>query len=304
MGELFALLSMTLFALTNLTVVRGHDGKSRSGGAFMSILVTCLMATLVWLLLSAKNGWPDISREAFGWFALAGFLTIFVGRVFVYASIQHLGAIKASTVKRLNPFFSVLLGVIVLGETISGPMFLGMFLIVASFAVLVRQAVFFAAEDSPQVTDQSAFARFVNLGYLYGPVSALAYASGYVARKYGMIELPDAAFGTMLGALTGIVFFVITAGFVKSYREDLVKTFTVFNKWYLLAGILSSFGQISYFTALNYIGISKIALITSMEVFMTMILSTLVFLNKEKLTADVIIAACLGFLGTVFVILN
>ena len=197
----------------------------------------------------------------------------------------------------------MLLGVLILGETISSPMMIGMLLILMSFAVIVRQAVFFAREDSLHVEKQSAFDRFLNLGYLYGPVSALAYASGYVARKQGMMVLADSALGTMIGALSGIVFFVITSAFVNSYREDLRKTFTTFNKWFLMAGCLSTFGQISYFTALNYIAISKIALITSMEVFVTMILSTMVFLSKEKLTPDVMIAAGLGFLGTVFVIL-
>ena len=294
---------MTLFALTNITVVRGHDGKSRSSGAFLAIFITFLMSTLIWLIMVLRNGWPDVNATVIGWFALGGFLTMFVGRVFVYASIQHLGAIKASAVKRMNPFFSVLLGVLILGETITSPMLIGMLLIVVSFAVLVRQAVFFTGEDSMRIEKQSAFDRFLNLGYLYGPVSALAYASGYVARKYGMTILPDAAFGTMIGALTGIVFFVITSGFVNSYRDDLRKTFTVFNKWFLMAGCFSTFGQISYFAALKHIGISKIALITSMEVFMTMILSTLVFLNKEKLTVDVLAAAGLGFLGTVIIIL-
>ena len=303
MGEALAVLAMTLFALTNITVVRGHDGKSRSSGASLSIVITFLMSALIWLIMVLRNGWPDVNATVIGWFALGGFLTMFVGRVFVYASIQHLGAIKASAVKRLNPFFSVLLGVLILGETITSPMVIGMLLIVMSFAVLVRQAVFSTGEDSMQGEKQNAFDRFMNLGYLYGPVSALAYASGYVARKYGMTILPDAAFGTMVGALTGIVFFVITSGFVNSYRDDLRKTFTVFNKWFLMAGCLSTFGQISYFAALNYIGISKIALITSMEVFITMILSTLVFLNKEKLTVDVVAAASLGFLGTVIIIL-
>ena len=303
MGEALAVLAMTLFALTNITVVRGHDGKSRSSGAFLAIFITFLMSTLIWLIMVLRNGWPDVNATVIGSFALGGFLTMFVGRVFVYASIQHLGAIKASAVKRMNPFFSVLLGVLILGETITSPMLIGMLLIVVSFAVLVRQAVFFTGEDSMRIEKQSAFDRFLNLGYLYGPVSALAYASGYVARKYGMTILPDAAFGTMIGALTGIVFFVITSGFVNSYRDDLRKTFTVFNKWFLMAGCFSTFGQISYFAALKHIGISKIALITSMEVFMTMILSTLVFLNKEKLTVDVLAAAGLGFLGTVIIIL-
>ncbi len=303
MGEALAIFAMTLFSLTNIAVVRGHDGKSRSSGAFLSIAITFLISTVIWVIMVLRNGWPDVNTTVVAWFALGGFLTIFVGRVLLYASIQHLGAIKASAVKRLNPFFSVLLGVLILCETISSPMMVGMLLIIMSFAVLVRQAVFFADEDSLRVEKQSAVARFLNLGYLYGPVSALAYAAGYVARKQGMMVLPDAAFGTMIGALTGIVFFVIASGFINSYRDDLRKTFTVFNKWFLMAGCLSSFGQISYFTALKYIGISKIALITSMEVFVTMILTTVVFLSKEKLTVDVIIAAGLGFLGTVFVIL-
>lgn len=303
MGEALAILSMTLFALTNITIVRGHDGKSRSSGAFLSIVITFLMSTLIWLLMVLRNGWPDVNATAVGWFALGGFLTIFIGRVLLYASIQQLGAIKASAVKRLNPFFSVLLGVLILGETISLPMMAGMLLIVMSFAVLVRQAVFLTGEKSEGVEPHSAFDRFLNLGYLYGPVSALAYAAGYVARKQGMMVLPDSALGTMIGALTGIIFFVIASRFINSYRDDLRKTFTVFNKWFLMAGCLSTFGQIAYFTALNYIGISKIALITSMEVFVTMILSTVFLLNKEKLTVDVIVAAGLGFLGTVFVIL-
>ena len=303
MGEALAILSMTMFAMTNIAIVRGHDGKSRSSGAFLSIVITFLMSTVIWMIMVLRNGWPDVNATVVAWFALGGFLTIFVGRVFLYASIQHLGAVKASAVKRLNPFFSVLLGVLILGETISLPMLVGMLLIVLSFAVLVRQAVFFTGKESLRVGKQSAFDRFLNLGYLYGPVSALAYAAGYVARKQGMMVLADSALGTMIGALTGIIFFVITSGFINSYRDDLRKTFTVFNKWFLMAGCLSTFGQIAYFTALNYIGISKIALITSMEVFVTMILSTVIFVSKEKLTVDVIVAAGLGFLGTAFVIL-
>ena len=302
MGEALAILSMTMFALTNIAILRGHDGKSRSSGAFLSMIITFLMSTLIWLIMVLRNGWPELNATAVAWFALGGFLTIYVGRVLLYASIQHLGAIKASAVKRLNPFFSVLLAVLILGERISLPMMIGMFLIVMSFTVLVRQALFVSNQAGLGAEKQNAFDRLLNLGYLFGPVSAFAYAAGYIARKQGMIVLPDSALGTMIGAFTGIVFFLITSTFVNSYREDLRKTFSVFNKWFLMAGCLSTFGQIAYFTALNFIGITKIALITSMEVFMTMILSAVVFQSREKLSADIMLAASLGFLGTVFVI--
>ncbi|MEX2496085.1 MAG: DMT family transporter [Woeseia sp.] len=303
MGVTFAILSMALFSAANITINRGFDGVTRSGGAFLSIIITFVLSLGIWGVLLFRNGWSPLSETAIAWFVVAGILTIFIGRVFLYASIQHVGAVRASAIKRLNPFFSVLLGVVLLGEAISFSMFVGMALIFLSFGILVRQSL--ETGSSMEVTPkQNVFQRIANLGYFYGPVSALAYASGYVARKQGLMILPDAAFGTMAGALAGIIVFVATAGFVPSYRVDLKQTFTVFNPWLLAAGVLSSFGQLCYFVALRYSSISKIALITSMEVIVTVLLSTLIFGKKEMLTTSVIVAGLLGIFGAVIVILN
>lgn len=295
---------MTLFATSNIAVIRGFDGKTRSGGAFVSIVITFTLSFTIWALAGLRNGWSPITGAAVAWFALAGVLTIFFGRVFLYASIQHLGAVRASAIKRLNPFFSVLLGVLLLGESLNRSLLAGMALICVSFYVLVRQTL--RSEPSPEArTDgPGALERLKNLGYLYGPVSAFAYASGYVARKQGLLILPDAALGTMLGALTGIVVFVAAAQFAGSYREDIRQTFRALNPWLLLAGVLSSLGQLCYFVALSHSSITKIALITSMEVFVTMFLSVVVFRSKEQLTRDVVAAAFLGVAGTVLVILT
>jgi drug/metabolite transporter (DMT)-like permease len=107
----------------------------------------------------------------------------------------------------------------------------------------------------------------------------------------------------MIGALTGIVFFLVTACFIQNYRDDVRKTFTVYNPWFLSAGVFASFGQLAYFVALSYTTISKIALITSMEVFVTVFLTVVVFRSRENLTLEVFVAAGLGFAGTVLVIL-
>jgi drug/metabolite transporter (DMT)-like permease len=294
---------MTFFSSANIAINRGYDGKTRSAGVFLSIIITLLLSGAVWTFFGLRDGWAPFNRTAVAWFALAGLLTMFFGRVFVYQSIQYLGALRASAIKRLNPFFSVLLGVTLLGESVSGPMMLGMALICTSFAVLIHQSLASAPGiDQPGVR-HSKLDRIINLGYLYGPISAFAYASGYVARKQGLLIVPDAALGTMVGAMTGIIVYIAVSRFMKSYRDDLRNTFTVFNPWLLAAGIFSSLGQLSYFIALTYMGISKIALITSMEVFATMFLSVAVFRSKVKLTIDLFVAATLGVLGTAFVIL-
>lgn len=307
MGETFAIISMSLFSMANIAIIRGFDGKTRSAGAFLSILITFGLSLSIWVGAGLHNGrsfMESVEGSAIAWFALAGVLTMFIGRVFLYASIQHLGAFRASAIKRLNPFFSVLLGVLLLGESVNGRLLAGMALICASFYVLVRQTLAADAPAGQEGAGQTALGRLRNLGYFYGPVSALAYASGYVARKEGLSIVPDAALGTMVGALTGIIVYVIASAFITSYRNDVRQTFSVLNSWLLLAGIFSSFGQICYFVALSYSTISKIALITSMEVFTTMFFSTVVFRSKEKLTADVVVAGCLGVLGTVLVILD
>jgi drug/metabolite transporter (DMT)-like permease len=302
-GVTFAILSMTFFSSANIAINRGYDGKTRSAGVFLSIVITFLLSAAIWTYFGLREGWPPFNRDAVAWFALAGLLTMFFGRVFVYQSIQYLGAVRASAIKRLNPFFSVLLGVMLLGERVSGPMMLGMALICTSFAVLIHQSLKSAPEKVQHGVKHSRLDRIINLGYLYGPISAFAYALGYVARKQGLLIVPDAALGTMIGAMTGIFVYIIVSRFIKGYRDDLRKTFTVFNPWLLAAGIFSSLGQLSYFVSLTYIGISKIALITSMEVFATMFLSVAVFRSRVKMTTDVLVAGGLGVLGTAFVIL-
>lgn len=302
MGETFAILSMTLFAGANVMINRGAAGKSRSRGAFLSIVITAVFSALIWIALGIANGFPAINATGVAWFALAGLLTVFIGRVFLYASIQTLGAIRGSLVKRLNPFFSVLLGVLILNEAVSGRMGIGMLLIFSSFAVLAHQALRTEKEVEPLQRRGGAFLKLARLGYLWGPISAFAYASGYVARKQGLNAMSDAVFGTLVGAVTGAVLFISVALFADSYREDLKKTFTEFNGWLFAAGLLGTTGQICYFIALIHSNVSKIALITSMEVFVTIFLSWLVFRGNLKITGEVIVAATLGVAGTLLVI--
>jgi drug/metabolite transporter (DMT)-like permease len=303
MGELLALFSACCFAASNVTVTRGARGNRKDNGAFLSIMMTAVIGGACWLLGSAGHGFPALDRRSMLWFALAGILTIFIGRVFLYASIQRLGAVPASAIKRLNPAFSVLLGVLVLGEAFDLAMAAGMLLIAASFAVLIRQSLKNAAA-APGAGARSAGATLANLGYFYGPVSALAYACGYVARKQGLTGMPDPAFGTMFGSLVGALVFVLIARFVDSYRDALRLTFSSFNPWLFAAGLLSSTGQLLYFAALGSSTMARCAMISSMEAIFTIFFTVLASRSFKQLDAPVLLAAALGVLGTLFIVVK
>src|SRR5712692_433560 len=322
MGEFFAILSAISFGSANVLINRGIVNKgpassSQDNGAFVSILLTIVIAGLMVIAMGLHRGWPALNPAGIFWFGLAGILTAFIGRVFLYSSIQHLGPVRAATIKRLNPFFAVLIGILLLGEPLTAMLIAGMVLIFSGFIILILQGYRLSltgkgarASDAPIVVTQKTWVKplkeslhsIANLGYVYGPISALAYAFGYLGRRLGLMEIPDPFFGATLGAMVGASIFLIMALFDKRYREAVRSTFSQFHWWFFLAGVAGSVGQIFYFTALNYSAISRVALISSMEVFVTIFLSIWIFKARENLTPQVIVAAFISIAGTALIV--
>jgi len=300
MGELYALASALCFSVSNVAIMRGAPRGAADNGAFLSLLLTAAISGLGWLVIGSLHGFAPITLRGVLWLAAAGVFTAFIGRVFLYASIQHLGAIRASAIKRMNPFFAVLLGVLVLGESVSGRAGWGLIFIIASFAVLVHAQLQDGAKSG--LVPAGRWRRLLNLDYMYGPVSALGYGLGYLMRKSGLQETPDPLFGAMVGTLVGAMLFLIAGRFSVSYRLAVQGTFRLANLWLYVAGVASSFGQIFYFAALNISPMSHVALITSMETFITIALSLAFF--GERLSVRVAIAALLGLTGAALIIGN
>jgi drug/metabolite transporter (DMT)-like permease len=296
-GDLLTLGSSLCFAISNINVAQGNRGQGQEdNGAFVSLLITCLIAGALWAAMGLARGFEPVTARAVWWFAGAGVFTAFVGRVFFYAAIEKLGAMRSSTMKRLIPFFAVMLGVGVLHERLTSGMVAGMVLIVASFGLLV------AAARRNTASGATAGKRGLNAGYLYGPVSALGYAVGYLLRKMGLAEAHDALLGAAVGCLAGAVLFVATAAFSSKYAKAVRATFARPNPWLITAGVMSSFGQIFYFAALNLNPMARVALVSSVEVFITLFLGALFLRKREAVTAPLVAAAVLGFAGTACVI--
>jgi drug/metabolite transporter (DMT)-like permease len=298
LGDALAIASAACFALSNVAISRGARPGGDDNGAFVSLLLTSAIAGLGWVALGLERGFEPVTARALLWFAGAGVFTAFIGRVFFYASVQHLGAMRSSAMKRLNPFFAVVLGVLVLGESLTGGMGVGLALIASSFAVLVIGGW----KGQRGEAAEGAVRRLLNVGYVYGPVSALGYATGYLLRKMGLAEAHDALLGAMVGCIVGTLLFLATAAFKGDYAKAVRSTFARPNSWLVGAGVMSSFGQILYFAALSESPMSRVALISSIEVFVTLFLGAAFLRKRETLTPALVLAAALGFAGTAFIV--
>lgn len=295
-GDAFAIASAVCFSVSNVTIARGVRPGAEDNGAFVSLLLTAAIAGLGWAALGLRHGFEPVTARTLAWFAGAGVFTAFVGRVFFYACVERLGAMRSSTLKRLNPFFAVSMGVAVLHEAINARTGAGLALIAASFAVLVL------AGRRHGGTTGSTRRGVAHLGYAYGVVSALGYSTGYLLRKMGLAEAHDALLGAFVGCAVGAALFVATGIVNPSYARAVRATFASPNGWLIGAGVMSSLGQILYFAALNESAMSRVALISSLEVFVTLFLGYAFLRRSESLTPALVAAAILGVAGTACIV--
>lgn len=301
-GDALALAAAVSFASANILIARGSRPDGGDNGAFTSLLITAAIAGAGWIVEGLWRGFEPVTWRALAWFAAGGVFTGFIGRVFYYASVQRLGAMRSSAMKRLSPFFAVILGVLVMRDAINGTMAIGLAMIASSFVVLVGAAWQAGPASSPRPQAQGT--RALGWGYVYGPISALGYSTGYLLRKMGLAEAHDAWLGACVGCLVGALLFLLTAAFNRDYARAVRATFQRPSAWLLAAGVMSSAGQILYFFALSWSTISRVALLGSMEIFVTMFLAWLFLRQRETLTPSLLAAAVLGFGGGAFIILR
>lgn len=302
-GEVLSLLAAFFFAVNGVMVAKGvaqGDGRG-DHGALLSIIMTTVMAAALWLAVPGSGALaaPEAAlASGVFWFAVSGVLTIFLGRTLLYQSIASIGAIRASMLLRLHPFFSVLLAAFILDETISAVAGGGMLLIMASFALLLRRAF---GSRHPAPTTEGATIEARALHYIYGPASAFSYALGNIARKHALGLVPDSSFGTLVSALAGLVSFAVGALFVQRYRYAFAGVFRNASRWQYAAGVFASAGQLSNFAAIQHIEVSRAVMITSAEIFLSMFLAVYVLKTEKRPDATTLLAAGFAMVGVILV---
>jgi drug/metabolite transporter (DMT)-like permease len=298
LGQGLALASAFCFAVANALIARS-SGRRDSRGVVFSVLVTAVFAAVIWLAtesldmqaVASTSWWKGVAL-----YALAGVLSMVVGRSFLYKSVRRLGVVRSSTVKRMNPFFSSLLAFLILGEVITMVGAAGMAVLLFAFLLMMRESA-----KSQQVGDDTPPPVW---DYSFGVLSALAYGSAYIFRKFGIFELPYPAFGTFVSALAGLVAFLLAGLFVKSLRGRLTGIFTDLDRWMIMASIAVSLGQILFFAAIVYETVIVVVMIASLEIFIASYLSIFVFRLERKMSFSMVFASIFAFTGVILITLG
>lgn len=290
-GELLALFSAFAFALGTVAIARAVAAGAGDSGVLLSVLLTGGLSGVVWLLAGLPaSGHEPLSAYSLAMFAASGVLATVWGRMALFKAVQNAGVIRASTVRRLTPFFSVFFAWLLLSEHVGPATLAGVALIGLSFALLLI--------DNRKTLNASS-APNIRKGYVFGVLCALTYALSYIARKLGLDAYPDPFMGALLGSVAAVGYYLVgclfSAGFRKAVRTSLDRP----GKWQFVAALSISVGQISQFVALRFTGVSQLALINSAEIYIAIFLSVAVFKLEAMPSRIVLTATVLATLGVV-----
>lgn len=296
-GEALALFSALAFALGSVAIAKAMAKGSGESGVLLAVLITGILSAIAWSVVNGSAGAPAAMQPAsLAWFAASGVLATVWGRLALFKSIHHAGVIRATTTRRLIPFFSVAAAWAILDERIGGTAAIGMALVAASFALLLWDARGRIEKHAPSASDRS-----VGLGYAFGVAGAAAYALSFIARKMGLDISPDPYLGALIGSFAALLYYAVGSMIGARYRAAFAQLRQRPEPWQLLAALCISIGQISQFVALSFTGVSQVAIVNSVEVFISAYLAVAVFRTETMPGPLVLAGTILATAGVVLV---
>ncbi|MDB2408130.1 EamA family transporter [Jannaschia sp.] len=242
-GEALALLAALFSALAGVAIGRAKPTARGDNGVFLSVLATLSLSLAIWAILGTTR-LGDLTPWVVALFALAGLCSVVLGRLTMYRATERIGPISASLLRRLTPIFAVPAAFLLLGEVPSGLALLGGGLILAGVA-------FYLGAPGP----------LGRVGLALGVASAAFYATAYSLRAAGLAVLPDAALGTAIGALIGLVWFPLAALWGAGLRSLVVDR----GPWHLTAAAALTIGQVLQFFALGHAPVATVAVLGALD---------------------------------------
>jgi drug/metabolite transporter (DMT)-like permease len=264
LGPLFAILTAICFSVPQVLVRRVTYQSEES---FTALAVSMLVGTpILVVLVSAFGEWSDFlafTPAQYAMLAAAGLIHIIIARFLFFSATRIIGANPTAAITRTSVIFSVIFGVVFLGESITG---------LQVFAALL--IMFGAILTSTEISRNSL--RISTRGLLMSLGCALCSA-GSATLIRPVMEVTGAIYAaTSVMYLAGFVVlvFILLAG--GEYRQRLQQQDS--RSWFLLSigGVFLVPGHVFRFSALQRSPVSIVQPLIATIVLFVLIFSWLI----------------------------
>lgn len=271
---------------------------TEEGEAYDAVFVVMVVNLVVLVPLVLLFYYPEYGLTRRSWlsFMAAGVLGTLLGRLFLYSSIDRIGASRTSPIVSSNALVATILGVVVLGESLSLIHAVGIVLIVGGVAAIAWET----SHENPDDLSRRELA--IGLSIPVG--AALAFGWEPIYANFGFAEGTPAPVGLVVKTVAA------TLGFTAYLRwrnalPDPAVFYTSNIRWFVLAGIANTLFLLGYYAALAIAPVNVVVPIIITQTLFVVVLSALVMPERlERVTWKLVAAAMTVVAGALIVTLS
>ncbi|CAA9313089.1 MAG: hypothetical protein AVDCRST_MAG93-5353 [uncultured Chloroflexia bacterium] len=317
MGELLAVLALAMFSI-NIVVTKIASARvAVSIGFLVAITINVLFALLIVVGQTIIEQKPlEANYSALLLFALAGFFSTYLGRWFLYDSIVKLGPSRASAFQASNPMFTFVIAWLVLGQTLTkmdvgaaSSILLGLCL--ANYRPPDRRS---DASDRPNATAVAQertpntltcrFRTMLGSGTFLAIFGAFSYAVSNVLRGSAIRDWNEPMLGVLVGASVGLGAYVLLSSEAQAFPDNLKHADRKGIYLYAFSGILTMLAQACMITAMWYLPVPIVTLITLSTPILVIPAGIFLLRNREKISALTVFGSALVLAGITTMLLT
>jgi uncharacterized membrane protein len=247
-----ALASALCSAAATVLISRGLVRYGPYTGAWVNLVVG---TTCVWIAVMLGGGLGHPTVAGIAYFALAGLIGTFGGRLLRFISIETVGASLSAALINLSPLMASVLAIIVLGEQVTAPIVVGTLVIVAGTTLL-------------SAGGRGTGVRLVTL--LLPLTSAACFGVVAILRKIGLMGMTP-VFGFAVNVTAALVAY--TAFLVASRQTALMMCRGRSLVYFMMAGIAENVGVFLLLEGLSLGRVSVVAPLASVSPIFLLALS-------------------------------
>lgn len=278
-------------ACHNLFVRMGTERRTAADAFFVVITISAVV--LVPAIAVTYYPIYDVTTLSLASFVVAGVVGTICGMVFLYMSIERIGASRATPLVASNALVATVLGVLILDETLTVMHGLGVVLIVLGVGVI--------AWETGEASRKDLSRRDLLVSLLFPLASALAFGLEPIFANVGFTEGTPALVGLALktaAAWLGFVVYLRWRGALPTRR--IIRE--VEARWLLLAGLGYTLFLVGYYVGLEIAPVNVVVPIVITNTLFVVVLSALFMPRRlERVTGTLVAASVLVVLGAVLV---
>jgi transporter family protein len=282
-GIVYALIAGLFWGTSPVLVKRGLARADVSAATLYqqaTILITLCGAAL----LEGDIFAASIPPPAILIFGATGIVGAYVGRTLFVRSVAQIGASRAQSLNNSSPLITVLLAAVLLGESLSFSVLLGVLFIISG--------VFFVTQTEP-VGDGGAGARRITLAAV---LATLCYGVVPVLKKFGTDNGGPPVLGALVMHATGLALLMTLGNLLKIERKwQRIPTQSLL--CFVAAGFLYAIGSIFTLKALTRAPASVVAPIWSAQPIVSFFLAKTTLKGIEEVSFRDGAAAALVVVG-------